>query len=105
MRSKDLMVEDEVMTSAKGSAPGWSKIVKKRLVYRDLPDHVYDLTVEGAHCFFANGFLVHNTAAAVKDEFGEGRWTLEAGALVLADKGVACIEENQYVLTEKGHAG
>jgi len=33
------------------------------------------------------------TAAAVRDEFGEGRWTLEAGALVLADKGVAAVDE------------
>ena len=33
------------------------------------------------------------TAAAVRDEFGEGRWTLEAGALVLADLGLACIDE------------
>ena len=33
------------------------------------------------------------TAAAVRDEFGEGQWTLEAGALVLADMGTACIDE------------
>jgi replicative DNA helicase Mcm len=33
------------------------------------------------------------TAAAVRDEFGEGRWTLEAGALVLADRGLAAIDE------------
>ena len=33
------------------------------------------------------------TAAAVRDEFGEGQWTLEAGALVLADMGIACVDE------------
>ncbi|NJE00601.1 MCM2/3/5 family DNA replication licensing factor [Thermococcus sp. JdF3] len=55
-------------------------------------DHVYDLTVEGSHSFIANGFVVHNTAAAVRDEF-TGSWVLEAGVLVLADGGFALIDE------------
>jgi replicative DNA helicase Mcm len=33
------------------------------------------------------------TAAAVRDDFGEGRWTLEAGVLVLANRGLASIDE------------
>ncbi|OFV68247.1 MAG: replicative DNA helicase Mcm [Candidatus Syntrophoarchaeum caldarius] len=33
------------------------------------------------------------TATAVRDELGDGKWTLEAGALVLADKGLAAVDE------------
>ena len=33
------------------------------------------------------------TAAAVQDSAADGRWTLEAGALALADLGLAAIDE------------
>lgn len=84
---------------------------------------VYDLEIAGAHQFIANGIVSHNTAksqllryvaevaprgiytsgkgataagltaAAVKDDFAGGRWVLEAGMLVLADGGMAAIDE------------
>ncbi|OPX79232.1 MAG: Minichromosome maintenance protein MCM [Methanosaeta sp. PtaB.Bin039] len=40
------------------------------------------------------------TATAVKDELGDGRWTIEAGALVLADKGIAAVDEMDKMTTE-----
>ncbi len=50
-------------------------------------EEVFDLTVPETHNFVANGVVTHNTAAAVRDDFGDGQqWTLEAGALVLADQ-------------------
>ncbi|QCC46495.1 LAGLIDADG family homing endonuclease [Halobellus limi] len=84
-------------------------------------DWVYDLEVAGTHSYLSNNIVSHNsamlqyirniaprsvytsgkgsssaglTAAAVRDDFGDGQqWTLEAGALVLADKGIAAVDE------------
>ncbi len=97
----------------------WDPVVSKEEVPAQ-EEFVYDLEVEGTHNFITNGIISHNsqilrymadlaprgiyasgksssaaglTAAAVKDEFGEGRWTLEAGALVLADQGLCAVDE------------
>jgi replicative DNA helicase Mcm len=96
VRASDITADDKLLVVPSGSASAEAlptRVRAVREVREDLPPFVYDLTVEGAHSFIGNGFLVHNTAAAVKDEFGDGRWTLEAGALVLADKGLAAIDE------------
>lgn len=96
----------------------WDKVKEVEEVASD-DDWVYDLQVDGTHNFVANGIFVHNsqilkwvgkvaprgiytsgkkatgpglTATAIRDEIGGG-WTLEAGALVLADGGLAAIDE------------
>ena len=47
-------------------------------------------------CVFASGKHATGgglTAIAVRDDFGDGRWGLEAGAMVIADRGHICIDE------------
>ncbi|MEF8887155.1 MAG: LAGLIDADG family homing endonuclease [Haloarculaceae archaeon] len=98
----------------------WDRIETIETVEPD-DDWVYDLEVPGTHNYLSDGVVSHNsmllqyirqiaprsvytsgkgssaaglTAAAVRDDFGEGQqWTLEAGALVLADQGIAAVDE------------
>ncbi|NLL94334.1 MAG: ATPase [Thermoplasmatales archaeon] len=91
VEAKDMAVGDCAMMGDPHMRP--ANVVSVEFLDEGLPEYVYDLTVDQSHSFVGNGFIVHNTAAAVKDDFGDGRWTLEAGALVLADMGLACIDE------------
>lgn len=76
----------------------WEKITnvnEKKPEYQ----YVYDLTVDDSHSFIVDGVLVHNTATVVKDEFISG-WTLEAGALVLANKGIVCLHPESQIIID-----
>lgn len=81
-RSKERVVADGGIETA--TVTGRSESVEE----------LYDLTTEFSN-FVANGLVVHNTASAIRDaEFGgNDQWTLKAGAMVIADKGIACIDE------------
>jgi len=83
-------VEDDVREVVDASLR-WDEVVAAVDTGRK---EVFDLTVPGTNNFLGNGIVTHNTAAAVRDDFGEGQqWSLEAGALVLADQGVAAVDE------------
>ncbi len=55
--------------------------------------YMTEISPRGVFAFGRGSSAAGLTAAAVRDDFGEGRWTLEAGALVLADNGFAAIDE------------
>ncbi len=96
----------------------WDKIEKIGKIPNE--EWIYDVEVDQFHNFISNGIISHNSAilkatdsiapksiyvagkttsgagisaTAVKDEFGEGGWTLKAGALVLASGGMAMVDE------------
>jgi replicative DNA helicase Mcm len=55
--------------------------------------YIINLAPRGVYTSGKSSTSAGLTATAVKDDFGDGRWTLEAGALVLADKGIAAVDE------------
>ena len=65
--------------------PGTGKSQLLRYVTKLAPRGIY----AGGKSATAAGL----TATAVKDEFGDGKWALEAGVLVLADGGIASVDE------------
>ncbi|MEK6954094.1 MAG: LAGLIDADG family homing endonuclease [Candidatus Micrarchaeota archaeon] len=69
----------------------WDAVVKAEIIENKHMPWVYDFTID-SHAFVANGIVVHNTASAERDEFGEG-WVLKAGAMVLASGGQVNIDE------------
>ncbi len=78
--------------------PAWDEVVS---AVDTGEKELFDLTVPETHNFLANGIVTHNTAAAVRDDFGDGQqWTLEAGALVLADQGIAAVDELDKMRSE-----
>ena len=61
--------------------------------------YVVNLAPRGVYASGKSASSAGLTAAAVKDDF-DGSWTLEAGALVLADKGIAAVDEMDKMKTE-----
>ncbi|MFA5174134.1 MAG: LAGLIDADG family homing endonuclease [Candidatus Pacearchaeota archaeon] len=117
-KSSQKIEELEILKKIANSSILWSKI-KQIKILKKKNEEVYDLSVPSTNTFVANGIGVHNsmtlkfisniaprgryivgratsgagiTASVVKDEFLKG-WSLEAGAMVLANKGIVCIDE------------
>jgi len=63
--------------------------------------YVTQLAPRGIYAAASSSSGVGLTAAAVRDSgFGDGRWTIEAGTLVLADKGIAAVDEFEKLKDE-----
>jgi replicative DNA helicase Mcm len=124
-RSKEINPELDLLKRIASSEIIWSKIEEIEHL-KKINEEVYDFSIPGTNTFVANGIGVHNsvtlkfvsniapkgryvvgmgasgrgiTATVVRDEFLKG-WSLEAGAMVLANKGVVCIDEIEKMTPE-----
>ena len=66
--------------------------------------YVADVAPRGLYTSGKGATAAGLTAAAVKDDFAGGRWVLEAGMLVLADGGVAVVDELDKMTPEDSSA-
>jgi replicative DNA helicase Mcm len=117
-KTKEKIIELEILKKIAKSNIVWSKITDIELL-KERKEEVYDLSIPSTNTFVSNGIGVHNsvtlgfmanispkgryvvgksasgaglTATVVRDEYLRG-WSLEAGAMVLANKGLVCIDE------------
>lgn len=58
-----------------------------------LLDTIEEISPRSAFTSGKNTTAAGLTAAAVSDDFGDSDWSLEAGAVVRANKGIACVDE------------
>jgi replicative DNA helicase Mcm len=66
--------------------------------------YIADVAPRGIYTSGKGATAAGLTAAAVKDDFAGGRWVLEAGMMVLADGGVAVIDELDKMTPEDSSA-
>ena len=91
LKERDLGPVESAVREAVDASLVWDEVVS---AVDTGEKELFDLTVPETNNFIGNGIVTHNTAAAVRDDFGEGQqWSLEAGALVLADQGIAAVDE------------
>ncbi len=116
-RKKEEISEIDTLKKLAYSPIIWSKVIS--IEKRGREKNVYDLNVPETKTFVSNGIGVHNsatlgfmariapkgryvvgksttgaglTATVIRDEYLRG-WSLEAGSMVLANKGLVCIDE------------